>query len=64
MTRREWEEIAGALGAIRRKLKARGLTEQANGAYITALAVCRAIRARSSRFDSRRFMRIVRSATI
>lgn len=64
MTRREWMEIALALGDVYRRLLKRKRMAQARGAYIAALTTCRAIRLRSSRFDSRRFMRAVRSATI
>lgn len=56
MTRREWTEIAEAIAAIRGRLSGGSalIVEQ------VTLAVCRSLKARSSRFDSRIFLKIAR----
>lgn len=55
MTRREWTEIAIALARVRSDVP----RSQIDCVDRAARAVCRAIRARSSRFDGRHFMRLV-----
>lgn len=68
MTRRGWTDIALALADVRGKLlehaarstKAKALhLERVKGVELAARAICRTLRARSQRFDARRFMHIV-----
>lgn len=68
MTRAAWNDIALALADLRTKLlehagrSTRTKTlhlARIEGVDLAARSVCKALRARTSRFDSRRFMRAV-----
>jgi hypothetical protein len=72
MTRAAWTDIALALAQLRDQLndhadrarsdrKRLDHIERAVGVELAARAVCRVLKARSSRFDSRRFLRLVAS---
>jgi hypothetical protein len=62
MTRREWTEIAEALGDLRTRLESRRKMRQALGVALATRTVCRVLRRRSSRFDSGKFLAIATSA--
>lgn len=66
MTRALWTEIALALARARSDAAAgnHGRAARLDGIDRAARAVCRAIRARSSRFDGRHFMRIVGTQSV
>lgn len=72
MTREAWTDIAKALADLRQKLLEHAATStrtktlhlaRIDGVDLSARAVCHALRQRSKRFDSRRFMRIVGTQT-
>lgn len=62
MTRAAWTDLARALGAVRQRLVVKNREQhrlRAEGVELAARVICRTLRSRSSRFNSREFMRIV-----
>lgn len=70
MTRAAWNDLAYSLARVRTTLLKHAAKEhraahleRVIGLEIAARAICRTLRARSTRFDSRRFMKIVGTPT-
>lgn len=72
MTPRAWTDLARALAKLRAQLAVhadsarndnsrRAHLERIIGVDLAARTICRTLRARSTRFDGRRFMRIAKS---
>lgn len=69
MTRQVWMDLARDLGQLRARLlehatgvQRRAHIERVIGVDLAACTICRTLRARSSRFDGRRFMSLRRSS--
>jgi hypothetical protein len=62
VTRREWNDLAATLAKMHARLVARRRIERAVGVELAARALCMFLRARSGRFDSRKFMRAFTAA--
>lgn len=63
MTRATWNDIAISLARLRSRLLEHDQHDHADGVLLSARAVCRVLKSRSTRFDSRRFLRIVGTQT-
>jgi len=62
VTRREWNDLAVQLAKVHVRLAAKRRLERAAGIEIATRVLCRFIRQRTSRFDSRVFMRAFTAA--